>query len=156
MSIYLLSVDKDVPPWVHAAVTHYQKKLPPRQRFINQTVHAAATKNQTIASAQKEEAKRLLQHIPQHSYVIALVIAATPHTSEYWADTIKHLCAHHPHLCFIIGGTYGLHADCLKKAHQQWSLSSLTFSHTLARIVLAEQIFRSRCIQNNHPYHQPT
>lgn len=55
---------------------------------------------------------------------------------------------------FFIGGAYGLEDSFLKKCDHVISLSSLTFAHKIAKVVLLEQIYRALCIQNNHPYHK--
>lgn len=56
-------------------------------------------------------------------------------------------------ICIVIGGAYGFEDEFLKKADIKMSLSSLTFSHQLVRVVLGEQIYRALCIQKGHPYH---
>ena len=55
-------------------------------------------------------------------------------------------------LVFLIGAHAGLTPGQRQEAHQFLSLSPLTFSHELARAILAEQIFRAFAIRNNHPY----
>ena len=55
---------------------------------------------------------------------------------------------------FIIGGPDGLSDDVKKRADYVISLSNLTFPHQLAKVILLEQIYRSICIMNNHPYHR--
>ncbi len=55
---------------------------------------------------------------------------------------------------FFIGGAYGFSDSFLKKADAVVSLSPLTFAHKLAKLVLAEQVFRGLAIKNNHPYHK--
>lgn len=55
---------------------------------------------------------------------------------------------------FFIGGAYGFNDDFLNSCDFVISLSKLTFSHELARILLLEQIYRGFCINNNHPYHK--
>jgi 23S rRNA (pseudouridine1915-N3)-methyltransferase len=55
---------------------------------------------------------------------------------------------------FFIGGAYGFDREFLTKCDQSISLSDLTMAHKIANIVLCEQIFRSLCILNNHPYHK--
>ena len=55
---------------------------------------------------------------------------------------------------FFIGGAFGFNKEFLIKCDQVISLSELTFAHKIANIVLCEQIFRSLCILNNHPYHK--
>lgn len=56
-------------------------------------------------------------------------------------------------LCFFIAGAYGLSEEFIR-GQKSLSLSSLTFSHDIARLVLAEQIYRGACIINSHPYHK--
>jgi len=55
---------------------------------------------------------------------------------------------------FFIGGAYGFNKEFLNRCDSVISLSELTFAHKIANIVLCEQIFRSLCILNNHPYHK--
>ena len=55
---------------------------------------------------------------------------------------------------FFIGGAYGFDRSFLSKCDKCISLSELTYAHKIANIVLCEQIFRSLCILNNHPYHK--
>lgn len=55
---------------------------------------------------------------------------------------------------FFIGGAYGLEDTFLKQCDQQISLSSLTMSHKIAKVVLFEQIYRGFSILDNHPYHK--
>ena len=55
---------------------------------------------------------------------------------------------------FFIGGAYGFQREFLNKCDSVISLSDLTMAHKVANVVLTEQIFRSLCIQNNHPYHK--
>ena len=55
---------------------------------------------------------------------------------------------------FFIAGAYGFDECFLKKVNQVVSLSKLTFSHKIAKVVLFEQVYRSLTILNNHPYHK--
>jgi 23S rRNA (pseudouridine1915-N3)-methyltransferase len=55
-------------------------------------------------------------------------------------------------VAFLIGGADGLPKNISASAHARWSLSSLTFPHRLARLVLAEQIYRSMTILRGEPY----
>ncbi len=57
-------------------------------------------------------------------------------------------------LNFFIGGAYGFDEQFLKKCNKVISLSKLTFSHKIAKVVLFEQLFRALSILNNHPYHK--
>jgi 23S rRNA (pseudouridine1915-N3)-methyltransferase len=53
----------------------------------------------------------------------------------------------------VIGGAYGFSEEVYKKASYKISLSEMTFSHQLIRIVFMEQMYRAMTILNNHPYH---
>ncbi len=55
---------------------------------------------------------------------------------------------------FFIGGAYGFNEDFLKKSDKVISLSKLTMSHKIAKVVLLEQIYRGFSILTNHPYHK--
>ncbi len=55
---------------------------------------------------------------------------------------------------FYIGGAYGFEKAFLEQCDKKISLSDLTMAHKIANIVLLEQVFRSLCIINNHPYHK--
>ena len=55
-------------------------------------------------------------------------------------------------LTFVIGGFAGLAAEVKQRAEVLWSLSPLTFTHDLTRVLLLEQIYRALSIIHNHPY----
>ncbi len=59
-----------------------------------------------------------------------------------------------PEVCFVIGGASGLDAGILDRAQKRWSLSDATLPHELARLVLAEQLYRAGTIIRNEPYHK--
>ena len=58
------------------------------------------------------------------------------------------------HIVFLIGGSFGLSADCIKRANFLFSMSDLTFPHQMARVILLEQIYRAMKINANEKYHK--
>jgi len=89
------------------------------------------------------EADRILKHIKQGSYVIALSIDGENLTSEEFADKLNTLAIDgYSSITFIIGGSLGLHNKVLKRADMQLSFSTFTFPHQLMRLILLEQIYR--------------
>ncbi|NPA56268.1 MAG: 23S rRNA (pseudouridine(1915)-N(3))-methyltransferase RlmH [Epsilonproteobacteria bacterium] len=81
-------------------------------------------------------------------------IALDPRGEELESHQFAQLIREHPRISFYIGGAYGLPQTFLDRCHRTISLSKLTLSHKVAKIVLAEQLFRAFSIINNHPYHK--
>ena len=57
-------------------------------------------------------------------------------------------------LSFVIGGSYGLSEELKKRANNSFSLSQMTFTHQMTRLILLEQIYRAFKILNNEVYHK--
>ena len=87
-------------------------------------------------------------------YVIALDRSGKAYDSEGLAARIDHLSSSHNPLTFIVGGPLGLSKEILAKANETLSLSRLTFTHEMSRLVLLEQIYRAFTILNNEKYHK--
>ena len=66
---------------------------------------------------------------------------------ENWLSSSKDIS-------FLVGGPDGLSAECIKQSHLSWSLSDLTFPHSLVPILIIEQVYRAWSITQNHPYHR--
>ncbi|HET9129846.1 MAG TPA: 23S rRNA (pseudouridine(1915)-N(3))-methyltransferase RlmH, partial [Terriglobia bacterium] len=64
----------------------------------------------------------------------------------------KHLNEDHRRLTFVIGGFGGTAESVQKRADRKWSLSPLTFTHDMTRVLVLEQLYRALAILNNHPY----
>jgi 23S rRNA (pseudouridine1915-N3)-methyltransferase len=108
------------------------------------------SKAQTISDIQaKKSYTNAYEPFLQNSYNIALDVEGKHLNSFEFSNILDH-----SNINFFIGGAYGFENDFLKKCDKKISLSTLTFSHKIAKIVLLEQIFRGLCIKNNHPYHK--
>ena len=90
----------------------------------------------------------------EKAYNIALDIVGISPTSEELAQKVSELIDNSARLCFIIGGSYGLSEDILKKCRLRLSLSRLTLTHNMARLLLLEQLYRSFKIIEGAPYHK--
>jgi 23S rRNA (pseudouridine1915-N3)-methyltransferase len=85
--------------------------------------------------------------------VLVLDPKGTPWTSDQFAKFIqKHMTSDPRRLTFVIGDYSGLPPNVKKRADVQWSLSPLTFTHDLTRVLLLEQIYRALSIIHNFPY----
>ncbi len=99
------------------------------------------------------EAALLLARLPERAQIVALTRTGRSMRS---ADLVGYLQDHAlhstPEVCFVIGGAFGLGKGILDRAQRRWSLSEATLPHELARLVLAEQLYRAGTIMRNEPY----
>lgn len=101
------------------------------------------------------EAERIVPRIPKDSLVIAMCVEGKEIDSPQFSEFMN-ACALNGknRLCFIIGGSFGLHEDIKKLATLRMSMSKLTFPHHLARIMLLEQLYRAFKIAEGSKYHK--
>lgn len=84
---------------------------------------------------------------------IALDVIGKSYASKELAQQVERwACRGKGVVAFLIGGAEGLPADVLQSAHARWSLSRLTFPHRLARLLVAEQLYRAMTILRGEPY----
>lgn len=103
----------------------------------------------------KQEAERILNKMSNTAYSIALDYQGKHMTSKGLAKSINNLQLQgYSELEFIIGGTLGLHGQVKDAADHVLSLSNMTFTHEMARLILLEQIYRAFKILNGEEYHR--
>lgn len=103
----------------------------------------------------KKEGERILKHIKEGAYVIALAIEGKMLTSEELAEKIDKLgIGGDSHIVFVIGGSLGLDKTVLDRADYKLSFSKMTFPHQMMRMVLLEQVYRGYRIMKGEPYHK--
>lgn len=104
--------------------------------------------------AMQREGELLLQTTADTSYKIALTPVGRPLTSPQLAENIQKWVQEYGRISFLIGGPLGFSEPALAACHLQLSLSPLTFTHELARILLLEQLYRAFTILNGEKYHK--
>ena len=108
-----------------------------------------------IAAALEKEGAEILRAIPADAFVCALCVEGKLMPSEGMAEMIKaRENSGKPRLCFVVGGSYGLSETVKRRADQRLSMSPMTFPHHLARVMLAEQIYRGFKILEGSRYHK--
>ena len=101
----------------------------------------------------RAEAEKILAAVDSSDRVVALDPKGKSWTSEQLAKFVQqHMTSDPRRLTFIIGGYEGLADSVKKRADVQWSLSPLTFTHDLTRVLLLEQVYRALSIIHNLPY----
>jgi 23S rRNA (pseudouridine1915-N3)-methyltransferase len=140
ITIKILTMGKAKERWIEEGFADYQKRLSPK--LLLQLI-LARHEEQLIQLAQKER-----------GLVVGLDSQGDSLTSEQFSQRMyRYLEEGGARLCFVIGGAEGL-PPLLKTSLPLLSLSSLTFPHQMARLILAEQIYRAVEIRKNSPYHR--
>ncbi len=105
------------------------------------------------AAVLEAEAKLIISNLPNDAYKVALDEQGRAFSSPGLAQLLEQRqVAGSREMVFIIGGHFGLAARVKEQADLIWSLSALTFTHDMARLLLAEQLYRAFTIIHGHPY----
>jgi 23S rRNA (pseudouridine1915-N3)-methyltransferase len=118
------------------------------------TVTEIAEGRGNAAEIKRREADAILAALPAGALVVALDIDGAAEGSEALARRLERWMEAGRPVCFVIGGAEGLEARVIARADATLSLGKLTWPHLLARVMLAEQMFRARAISAGHPYHR--
>ena len=111
--------------------------------------HAAAE------HVQRAEAERILARMPSDLEGVALTRDGKGMTSEKLARYLqRHAVSSLPGVVFVVGGAHGLADEVLRRCRRRLSLSHMTLPHEMARLVLAEQLYRAGTILRGEPYHK--
>lgn len=101
-----------------------------------------------------EEGQKILSLVPKDSWLCVLDVAGEALSSEDFAKKIAALALDGvSNLTFAIGGAFGLSEELRRAAAFRLSLSQMTFTHQMARLILVEQIYRAFKINRHEPYH---
>ncbi len=108
-----------------------------------------------IRAALEREADEILKAVPDDAYLTALCVEGRQIPSEGMAELIAgRENSGKPKLCFVIGGSFGLSERVKERADLRLSMSKMTFPHHLARVMLAEQLYRGYKIKEGSRYHK--
>lgn len=159
MTIRIVCAGKMKEKYFTDAVDDYKKRLSRYASVDIQEVQDEKIPDNASAAEEQiaidKEGERLLSRIQSGDYVIALAIGGRTFSSESFAEYIRSLQNRgRSNISFVIGGSLGLSSSVMNRADDTLSLSSLTFPHRLARILILEQTYRAFKILHNEPYHK--
>ena len=155
MKFTILAVGNKLPNWVTEGYNTFIKRMPANYALqVQEITPAKRTKHYNPQKIIEQEGCEIIKNIPGNSMVIALDVDGNLCSSQQLSQKLENWQLSHSHLVFLIGGADGLSSQCLQHAHYRWSLSPLTLPHALARILVAEQLYRAVSILSNHPYHK--
>lgn len=159
MKITIISVGKIKEKFFSQAISEYVKRL---SRYCRLTMievpDEKAPENLSIAdmnAVKNKEGQKILEKMPQGSFVVTLEIDGKQMTSEELAQNFEELALRgSSHICFIIGGSLGLGDAVSSASNLTLSFSRMTFPHQLFKIMLLEQVYRAFKIIKGEPYHK--
>lgn len=157
MRITIVAVGLRQPAWAQAAVDDYLARFPADFKVDLKEVKAeprSGKSNDPVQRLMAAEAARIRAASPADARFVALDERGTDWSTDKLAATLGRWRDEGAHPVFAIGGPDGLDAGFKQGAHTQLRLSSLTLPHALARVLLAEQLYRAWSILTNHPYHR--
>ena len=155
MKIHLLAIGTRMPDWVKHGYAEYAGRLP-RECALNliEVPTRKRGRQPDVTRIVREESERLLAVVPSGSRPIALDERGQEWSTAELAERLAGWLREGRDLSLLVGGPDGLDPACRARADTIWSLSRLTLPHPLARVVIAEQIYRAWSLLHNHPYHR--
>jgi 23S rRNA (pseudouridine1915-N3)-methyltransferase len=142
-----------MPDWVDAGVAEYAKRMP-REARIELVALKPAPRGGPAKSMLAVEGGRIRDALPAGCIKVALDERGTLINTMELARRMARWREAGRDVAFVIGGADGLDESVKRAADFAWSLSPLTLPHGLARVALAEQLYRAVSILHNHPYHR--
>lgn len=153
MKLRVVAVGHRMPAWVDAGFAEYAGRMP-REARIELVALKPAPRGAVLQRALDAEGKRILAALPAGCIRVALDERGALLRTLDLVRRIAQWRQSGRDVAFIVGGADGLPENVKKSADLAWSLSPLTLPHGLARVMLAEQLYRAVSILHNHPYHR--
>ena len=155
MKISLLMVGKTTNSQLIKLQDEYQNRLKHYISFDSIIIpELKNTKNLSVAEQQEKEADLILKQIETSDDVILLDEKGKQFTSVGFSTFIsKKMLASHKRMIFVVGGPYGFSERVYSRATGLVSLSAMTFSHQMIRLIFLEQLYRAFTILKGEPYH---
>lgn len=155
MNVRLINIGKTTVPYLKEGELVYEKRL---KHYLNferfDLKEVKTTKNQSNALLKKSEAELLLKMIKPNDIVIILDEKGDQYTSESFSEWLNNKEIRGlKQLVFIIGGAYGFDKSIYDRANEKLSISKMTFSHQMIRLLFLEQLYRAKTILNGEKYH---
>ena len=144
-----------MPGWIDAGYNDYARRMPPDMPLVLAEIkpgHRVAGEDGT--RARLLEAERIQAALPTGCVPVVLDERGTQVTTRELAAWLQDWMAEGVSPAFVIGGADGLDDSVKARAGKLLGLSKLTLPHALARVTLAEQLYRAVCIIKGHPYHR--
>lgn len=145
-TLYIVAVSSRPPDWLRQAEESYLQQL----RQIK--VAVVAVKPAVTAQKEAQALTTALHKIGKRVHCVLLDAGGEQMDSPQFATRLRGWLDADAPLVFVIGGASGVAPSFHSQVNTRLSLSSLTFAHAHARLILVEQLFRADCTYRHHPY----
>lgn len=154
MRITLIENGKTRDAFIREGVELYRSRMSRYVPFRIETLpDLKNSRHMTMKEVMEKEGQVLLKRLKPGNYVILLDERGQQFDSISFAEYLNSLEGTVNQLDFVIGGPYGFSEEVYKRADALLSLSRLTFSHQLVRVIFMEQLYRAFTILKGEPYH---
>jgi 23S rRNA (pseudouridine1915-N3)-methyltransferase len=150
MKLRILWIGKTRDAHLNSLINDYLTRI---RRFLPIEVVETKEVRADESKRLRAEGEKLLAAIDSTERVVLLDPAGKTWTSPQFAQFVgKHMREDARRLTFVIGGFSGVSDDVTRRADVRWSLTPLTFTHDLCRVLVLEQIYRALTLIHGHPY----
>ena len=144
-----------MPAWVEAAFEEYTKRMPPEMRIVLRELKAEPrSASKSAEGVMATECERIEAALPKGALLVVLDERGRDLTTMALAEHMKAWRGEGRDVAFVIGGADGLAPELKTRAGLMLRLSSLTLPHGMARVILAEALYRAVTVLSGHPYHR--
>ena len=155
MKLFVVAVGVRMPRWVNEAFEEYAKRMPRGLPIeLKEIRPEPRSEGKPVARLLAAEAERIGRAVPSGAHRVALDERGRESSSPQLARWLEARLQEGCDLAFLLGGADGLAPVVKSSAEFEFRLSAMTLPHGLARVLLAEQLYRAASILSNHPYHR--
>ncbi len=157
MRLLLIAIGQRLPPWAEAAYDDYAKRFAPECRLVLKALKAEPRQGgKTAAQCIAAEAARIDAALASAKGARRVVLdeRGSCLSTRQLADRLQAWLADGRDVALLVGGADGLAQSLKDSADESLRLSDLTLPHALARVLLAEALYRAHSLLVGHPYHR--
>lgn len=136
-------------------IDDYQRRLKHYTNFESLTIPELKNSKNISEKEQKDkEGELIIKQLEQGDEVILLDEKGKEYTSVAFSEFVaKKMMSSNKRMVFVVGGPYGFSENVYARANGLISLSAMTFSHQMIRLIFVEQLYRAFTILKGEPYH---
>ena len=154
MKIKLLLIGKTTDKSIKQIEAHYEKRIKHYATFESIVIDNSTVRSGPEQVIKQKEGEMILKRVRPSDYLVLLDERGKTYSSVQWASEINNwMNSSKKTIILTVGGAYGFSDEVKKRGNSFVSLSAMTFSHQMVRIIILEQVYRAFTILNNEPYH---